>query len=170
MTQIPSDKLKMIDSESKMETAPQGMSDCPHLCPRASARFFKCMHEQECCTVTSSANPQLMQACKCCRCEWVHARTVCMYICVHCKNGRVGLLHWIPDTFQRMWEDGRYPMCEPQSHQHACNTLSCVSCQHQLKAWNLEPKSVKKSFKNTEWAVSTYISAITYIYPPTHNM
>lgn len=33
MTQIPTDKLKMIDSESKMETAPQAASECPHLCP-----------------------------------------------------------------------------------------------------------------------------------------
>lgn len=39
MTQIPSDKLKMIDSESKMETAPRGASDCPRLCPHTSARL-----------------------------------------------------------------------------------------------------------------------------------
>lgn len=26
--------------------------------------------------------------------------TVCMYICVHRENGRVGLFHWIPDTFK----------------------------------------------------------------------
>lgn len=66
MTQIPSDKLKMIDSESKMETAPQGVSECPHLCPHTSARS-QCMHVHECGTATSSVYPQFMQPCKCCR-------------------------------------------------------------------------------------------------------
>ena len=47
MTQIPSDKLKMIDSESKMETAPQGVSDCPHSCPHTSA----CCEEHACARV-----------------------------------------------------------------------------------------------------------------------
>lgn len=91
MTQIPSDKLKMIDSESKMETAPRGVSECPHLCPHTSARF-KCMHVHKRCTVTPSANPQFMQARK--RCHWSECVcTVCMYVRLWVlQDGKGGLI------------------------------------------------------------------------------
>lgn len=56
MTQIPSDKLKMIDSESKMEIAPwekqkerEGEREC--VCPRMILGA---------CMGTSNANPRLM--------------------------------------------------------------------------------------------------------------
>lgn len=85
MTQIPSDKLKMIDSESKMETAPQGASKCPHLCPRSRARF-ECMHVHRGCTVTSIANPRLTQACDCCR-RSLFLSKVCTHVCGYRNTG-----------------------------------------------------------------------------------
>ena len=47
MTQILSDKFKMIDSESKMETPPQG------LCLRACVRVYVCLRMCVCACVHS---------------------------------------------------------------------------------------------------------------------
>lgn len=55
MTQIPSDKLKMIDSESKMEIAPWGkQKEREGGREHVSTHDFRCMHGD------FDANPQLM--------------------------------------------------------------------------------------------------------------
>lgn len=141
MTQIPSDKLKMIDSESKMETAPQGERESVSTCSRTQVHLLSacmCMHER--CTKTSGAILSSCMQC-CCWSEPVSTVRWLVWVYIFRTEGWAYYIGFL--TLLRMWEDGRYPMCEPQSDQHACNALSCVSCQHQLKAWNSGLNSVK---------------------------
>ena len=97
LTQIPSDKLKMIDSESKMETATQGENACPFLCPRTSA-CLKCMHVHK----HWSA---LLRSCKHVSAvagDNVLAQNACTL--VGNARRRTGLQHWFPDTFKECEE------------------------------------------------------------------
>lgn len=54
-TQIPSDKLKTIDSESKMETAPRGAGKCPPLVSTTQAHVLSASMCTSARTATSSA-------------------------------------------------------------------------------------------------------------------
>lgn len=130
------DKLKMIDSESKMGMAKQGVSPCPHLCPCTST-CLKRTHVRECC----SAPLRLYRRVSAVAEDNVWAQYACTLV-VNARR-RMGLQHWFPDTFKECEKTANIRFVNLKSHQRAFNALSCVSCQHQLKAWNSGPKSVK---------------------------